>query len=154
MITGNIEEIHKENKNQQKEDNLFNLQDEEALTLHNSYHLGMVLVTVPLTSKNFLSWSRSIRIALGAKTKIGFIDGTCPPLSSDSPQFGVWKRVDCMVMSWILNSISKEISKSFIYADFVQDLWLEIEVRFGESNGPLISSYNERLILPFKVIPL
>ena len=48
----------------------------DPLFLYNSDHPGMVLVTAPLTGKNFLTWSRSIKIALGAKMKLGFIDGS------------------------------------------------------------------------------
>ena len=43
--------------------------------LHSSDHPGMVLVSAPLTRSNFLTWSRSMRIALGAKMKLEFIDG-------------------------------------------------------------------------------
>ncbi|KAL0374194.1 UNVERIFIED_CONTAM: hypothetical protein Sradi_3335100 [Sesamum radiatum] len=43
-----------------------------------------------------------------------------------------------MVISWILNSISKDIVESFLYVDTARDLWLEIEARFGVSNGPLV----------------
>ena len=43
-----------------------------------------------------------------------------------------------MVLSWLLNSISKDISESFIYVDSSRDLWLEVETRFGESNSPAI----------------
>ncbi|KAL0401770.1 UNVERIFIED_CONTAM: hypothetical protein Slati_4206900, partial [Sesamum latifolium] len=40
--------------------------------------------------------------------------------------------------SWILNSISKDIVESFPYIDTTRDLWLELEARFGVSNGPLV----------------
>lgn len=35
---------------------------------------GTILVTLKLVGNNFHSWSRSMRIALGSKCKIGFID--------------------------------------------------------------------------------
>ena len=43
-----------------------------------------------------------------------------------------------MVLSWLLNSISKDVLELFIFANSSHDLWLEIEARFGESNAPLI----------------
>ena len=43
-----------------------------------------------------------------------------------------------MVLSWLLTSICKEIAESLAYARSTRDLWLEIEARYGESNGPLI----------------
>ena len=93
----------------------------------------MILVFAPLTGSNFLSWGRSVKIALGAKTKLGHIDGTLPSPAPDSPQHGNWKKADCMVLSWLLNSISKDIVESLIF----EISWLEIEARFGESNGPM-----------------
>lgn len=50
---------------------------EDPLHLQNSDHPGMSLTTSLLTGSNYLTWSRSTKIALGAKTKLGFIDGKC-----------------------------------------------------------------------------
>ena len=79
-----------------------------------------------------------MKIALGAKSKIGFIDGTCEVSSSDSPEYEHWKKVDYMVFSWILNVMSKEIVESIIYANSTKELWKEVEDRLSESNAPLI----------------
>ena len=43
--------------------------------LHSSDHPSMILVSAPLVGTNYLSWSCSIKIALGAKHKLGFING-------------------------------------------------------------------------------
>ncbi|KAL2244219.1 UNVERIFIED_CONTAM: hypothetical protein Sindi_0539900 [Sesamum indicum] len=48
----------------------------ERFKLHGGEHPGMSLVLIPLDSNNFLTWSRSIKLALGAKRKLGFIDGS------------------------------------------------------------------------------
>ncbi|XP_010274374.1 PREDICTED: uncharacterized protein LOC104609701 [Nelumbo nucifera] len=101
-------------------------------------HPGIQLVTIPLIGNNYLSWSKSIKIALGAKAKLRFIDGRCVMPEEDSTDYDQWIRVDCMIRSWILNSISKEIVEPFLYASTTRELWLELEERFGESNGPQI----------------
>ncbi|KAL0374486.1 UNVERIFIED_CONTAM: hypothetical protein Sradi_3364300 [Sesamum radiatum] len=77
-------------------------------------------------------------IALRAKMKLGFIDGqySMPDKTSDS--YENWIRMDSMVMSWILNAISKKISKAFLYTKSSRQLWLDLEERYGESNGPLV----------------
>ncbi|KAL0428397.1 UNVERIFIED_CONTAM: hypothetical protein Slati_3014500 [Sesamum latifolium] len=46
-----------------------------------------------------------------------------------------WKRADCMVISWLLNSISKDIVDAFLYMSLARELW-KLEERFGECNGP------------------
>lgn len=50
---------------------------EDPLLLQYLDHPGMNLTTSLLTGNNYLTWSRSVKIALGAKTKLGFIDGKC-----------------------------------------------------------------------------
>lgn len=111
---------------------------DDPMTLQNSDHPGMSLITASLTGSNYMTWSRSMKIALGAKTKIGFIDGRYKPPSEDDAKYEQWVRVDCMVRSWILNSISKDIVEAFLYVNTAKDLWEELRERFGECNGPLL----------------
>ncbi|XP_075515979.1 uncharacterized protein LOC142550814 [Primulina tabacum] len=44
--------------------------------LHHSDNPGQLLVSQLLTSENFSSWSRAMKIALSVKNKLGFIDGS------------------------------------------------------------------------------
>lgn len=44
--------------------------------LQNSDNPNMPLVCQPLNEENYNTWSRSVLVALDAKTKIGFIDGS------------------------------------------------------------------------------
>ncbi|KAL0394128.1 UNVERIFIED_CONTAM: hypothetical protein Slati_4379000 [Sesamum latifolium] len=104
----------------------------DCLQLQDSDHPTMILVTTPLDGGNYLIWSRLIRISLGAKMKLGFIDGKIPKPEKDSDEFGQWYRVDCMVRCWILNSMSKDLFESFVYANSARELWLELEGRFGQ----------------------
>ncbi|KAL0411702.1 UNVERIFIED_CONTAM: hypothetical protein Slati_3759900 [Sesamum latifolium] len=39
-------------------------------------HPGMIMISAPLNENNWLLWSRSVRIALEGRDKLGFIDGT------------------------------------------------------------------------------
>ncbi|XP_059295423.1 uncharacterized protein LOC132048752 [Lycium ferocissimum] len=40
-----------------------------------------------------------------------------------------------MVTSWLLNSLSKDIADSVIYSRTAKELWIDLEQRFGQSNG-------------------
>ena len=46
--------------------------------LSNSDNPGVSLVVQHLTEENYSTWSRAVLIALDAKTKLGFIDGSIP----------------------------------------------------------------------------
>ncbi|XP_048232870.1 uncharacterized protein LOC125370624 [Ricinus communis] len=74
----------------------------------------------------------------GSKMKLGFVNGKIPIPDEESLEFETWTRVNYMVTSWILNSISKEIVDGFLYTTTAKELWDEIAERYGESNGPLL----------------
>ncbi|VFQ94335.1 unnamed protein product [Cuscuta campestris] len=117
----------------------------DPLFLHNSDHPGMVLTTTKLTGMNFIPWSRSIKIALISKMKIGFINGKSRKPDPDDPSYAQWERCDNMVFSWILNSIQSDLAEAFLYATSSEELWNELEERFGESNGPLIYQIEKKI---------
>lgn len=110
----------------------------DPLLLQSSDHPGLQLVNTKLNGTNFQPWSRSVRIALNTRAKLGFIDGSCTRPDPDSPNLLQWIRCDNLVVSWLLNSIVPELSDAFLYANSAKDLWQELSDRFGQSNGPLL----------------
>jgi hypothetical protein len=52
----------------------------DPLTLYYLNSLELVLVFKPLEGHNYGQWSRPMCIALSARNKLGFIDGTIKPL--------------------------------------------------------------------------
>ncbi|GJW47249.1 hypothetical protein Tco_0078895 [Tanacetum coccineum] len=110
----------------------------DPLYLASSDHPGMMLTNTPFNGGNFISWSRTIKMALGAKLKLGFIDGSSPKPAVIDVDYKRWVRCDYMVTCWILNSMVAELSESFLYAQSARDLWKELEERYCQSNGPLI----------------
>nr|GEU79064.1 hypothetical protein [Tanacetum cinerariifolium] len=84
-------------------------------------------------------------MALGAKLKLGFIDGSCVKPASDHDDLQRWIRCDYMVTCWILNSMVTELSDAFLYAQSACELWKEIRERYGQSNGPLVYQLEREL---------
>ncbi|XP_011100181.1 uncharacterized protein LOC105178417 [Sesamum indicum] len=111
-------------------------EDTEALRLQSNDNQGLSLVSTPLDGTNFLSWSRSVKLGLRAKMKMSFISEDGKKSEENSKEMEQWDRMDSMVTSWILNSISKDIVESFMYTNTSRELWIELENRFGQSNGP------------------
>lgn len=111
--------------------------DSSSLKGNDSPNMFLVL-TLLTGNDNYLQWKFSIQLALGAKKKLGFIDGTNEKPSTGESDIADWISTDCMVRSWLLNSISKDISGAFIFATTAKELWNELGDHFGESNGPLI----------------
>ena len=73
--------------------------------------------------------------ALSVKNKLGFIDGSCEKSSTNSPLLCQWQRCDDMVTSWILNSLTKEVSDSVEYVSNSAELWKELEDTYDQTNG-------------------
>ncbi|XP_037491658.1 uncharacterized protein LOC119369368 [Jatropha curcas] len=77
-------------------------------------------------------------IALKARDKYEFVTGEEQEPVAGSPLRKRWQRIDNLVTSWILNSISKDLVEAFLYYQTSKDLWNELSTRYGESNGPMI----------------
>ncbi|XP_041025357.1 uncharacterized protein LOC121265750 [Juglans microcarpa x Juglans regia] len=59
-----------------------------------------------------------------------------PPKTSSL--FQSWARCNNMVLSWLLNSLSKEIAANIIYVDSAKEMWSDLHERFSQGNGPRI----------------
>jgi len=77
-------------------------------------------------------------MALSAKSKLCLINGSMTKPSYSSPDFKAWMRYNDMVLSWIINSVSKEISASIIYINSAEAVWKDLKERFSQGNGPHI----------------
>ncbi|XP_075080228.1 uncharacterized protein LOC142165755 [Nicotiana tabacum] len=91
--------------------------------LHPSDSPRMVLFNSVFDGKGYGGWRRAIIIALSAKNKLGFIDGTFSESDANSTDFKQWNRCNDMVISWILNSLSKDIAERI----------LKLQMRFGKN---------------------
>ncbi|KAL2230863.1 UNVERIFIED_CONTAM: hypothetical protein Sindi_1680700 [Sesamum indicum] len=108
----------------------------ERLQLHGADHPAMALVSALLTGNNYLNWSFGVKRALHAKMKQCLIDRTSTKSNANDPHFKQWIRVDSMVTTWILNSISKDILEALMYAKSSRNLWEDLEQRYDECNEP------------------
>uniref|UniRef100_A0A0V0HSJ1 Putative ovule protein n=1 Tax=Solanum chacoense TaxID=4108 RepID=A0A0V0HSJ1_SOLCH len=84
-------------------------------------------------------------IALTAKNKAGFIDGSSSEPAAESEFHKAWSRANNMVISWLLNSLSREISESVIYSTTAKELWVDLEARFGQSSGAKLFQLQKEL---------
>ncbi|KAJ8620020.1 hypothetical protein MRB53_028549 [Persea americana] len=103
--------------------------------LHPSNNPGNVLIPSLLDGDNYHTWSRAMQMALTAKNKLGFIDGSVKQLDASSPNHGSWSRCNMMVLSWLFNAISKDLRDSIIYLDTAATLWTDLNERFSQGNA-------------------
>lgn len=94
------------------------------------------LGNIMLDGNNYLKWSRSVRIALGAKDKLAFLDGKHPKPLQGPDEIQKWTRCDYMVRSWLLATMKPEIVSSLVTMQSTKKLWEEIVERYGQTNAP------------------
>lgn len=63
-----------------------------------------------------------MKMALNAKNKLSFVNGSLSKPTSSTAEIQLWGRCGDMVLSWILNSIDKSIVNSLIYHDCPRDV--------------------------------
>ncbi|KHN22372.1 hypothetical protein glysoja_033065, partial [Glycine soja] len=115
--------------------------------IHHTDNPELVLVSKPLDGLNYLTWRRSMILALDGRNKLGFVNGSIPiPDSNDTAKLHTWKRNNSIVASWILNSLTKEISASVIYSTSASNIWNDLEKRFNIKNGPKIFQLRKALL--------
>ncbi|RVW20538.1 hypothetical protein CK203_112914 [Vitis vinifera] len=77
--------------------------------LHPFDNPGALLVSEISTGEN-IAWSRSMSIALTVKNKIAFVDGSLvQPITNDPHLHVAWLRANNLVLSWLMNSIAKNL---------------------------------------------
>ncbi|KAH1032582.1 hypothetical protein J1N35_044756 [Gossypium stocksii] len=109
------------------------------LYLHPSDTPSTLLVSHQLLGvENYNVWSRTMRIALLAKNKPGFVDGTCSKDSLPDKMGYQWERCNAIVLSWILNTVSKELSVGIVFASSAAAVWSDLNERFHKIDGSRI----------------
>ncbi|CAN6691442.1 unnamed protein product [Malus baccata var. baccata] len=102
--------------------------------LHHSDQPGAILVPQPLVEDNYNTWVQSMSMALTVKNKLGFVDGTITkPSESNLEQLQQWNRCNNLVKTWLLGSMSKEISGSVINYKDARQMWTDLQERFSHN---------------------
>ncbi|XP_075106767.1 uncharacterized protein LOC142179790 [Nicotiana tabacum] len=105
------------------------------LFVHPSDTPSSILIPVKLTgSENYGLWRRSMRIALQAKRKLGFVLGTCKKDSFELALHEDWETYNAIMLSWIMNTVSPELLSGIMYASDAHLVWEDLRERFDKVN--------------------
>lgn len=107
--------------------------------LHPSENSTTPLENLLLTPKNYHAWARLMRKALMNKNKIRFIDGSLPKPDSFDPLFEAWEKCNNQVHTWIINSVSPNISHSILYIESAVVAWNKLKHRFAQADSVRIA---------------
>nr|GEW19081.1 hypothetical protein [Tanacetum cinerariifolium] len=108
---------------------------------------------------------------LGAKLKLGFIDGSCPKpgigdvelqrwircdymvrMDKIDVELQRWIRCDYMVTCWILNLMVTEFSDAFLYAQSASELWKEIAERYRHNSRNVGMNFKTSMLYQLVIV--
>ena len=85
-------------------------------------------------------------MALDAKSKLGFVDGSINASTVVTPlEKQAWLRCNSMISSWVLNSVSPNITTSVTYKDTTFAVWNALKNRILQANRPRISQLQKQI---------
>jgi transposase InsO family protein len=114
--------------------------------LHPSANTDRIISPVVLRGNNYNEWARSVRNALKANNKLGFIDGSIqPPKSTEATIYSAWVQVNSMLGAWLHNTLDASIRSTVPITDDVREMWEDIRQRFSVGNGPRIHELTSQL---------
>ncbi|XP_055814401.1 uncharacterized protein LOC129884050 [Solanum dulcamara] len=85
--------------------------------------------------ENYTLWNRSIKLALLGRNKLGLVDGTCWKEIYSEELWGQWERVNAIVLSWLMNSVSKSLLSGIAFASSASSVWTDLQERFDRIDG-------------------
>ncbi|XP_074301266.1 uncharacterized protein LOC141632636 [Silene latifolia] len=102
--------------------------------LSNQDGTGARITHVVLTgSKTYAEWAKGFRIALGAKRKLGFINGTLKQKPSNPKEWDDWTAVNYSIIAWIFNTIEPRLLANDIKLYQIQCNLADCKQKSGES---------------------
>ncbi|XP_055813147.1 uncharacterized protein LOC129882741 [Solanum dulcamara] len=111
------------------------LEHNHPVYLHSSDILGASLIPIKLKGlENYGLWSKSLRIALLVKNKLGFVDETYLKGSFKGELEAQWERCNAVVLSWISSTVAPELITTIVYASNAKQVWDDFKERFDKSN--------------------
>ncbi|PKI60125.1 hypothetical protein CRG98_019469 [Punica granatum] len=102
--------------------------------LASSDSTGAQVIACTLNGDNYLTWSRAMLIALRARNKLPFIDGTLEKPEEDDSLRKRWERCNSTLIAWIFNTMEERLQATVAYAIDAKSLWDDLKERYSEGN--------------------
>ncbi|XP_074278482.1 uncharacterized protein LOC141602071 [Silene latifolia] len=119
---------------------------ESSYNLIHVENTGSKITQIAFNGTNYDEWSQSFKLALLAKGKLGYIDGTISkPPDSDS-NIESWRSANALVTLWIYNAHESDIRKQVSLRPEAKQVWDNIKTRFCQANDARVYRLQADLI--------
>ncbi|CAM8929330.1 unnamed protein product [Rhodiola kirilowii] len=108
--------------------------DDDVYHVNKNEVTGNPIVSKILTDRdNFVSWKKSMEIALSTRLKLGFIQGKHPKPNDWKTQ-SKWQRCNDVIMTWLISFVSEDIVGQILHAKDAMTAWNMLHTRFAGTN--------------------
>ncbi|GKA90962.1 ribonuclease H-like domain-containing protein [Tanacetum coccineum] len=125
-----------------------NLDVGNPLYVHNSNNSSSVLVPFKLLgTENYRMWNNAMKLALQARNKYGFVDGTClrDSYADSEVLFAQWDRCNAMVLTWIMNVVYSDVYMGLVYFENVASVWKDLNETYDKVDGSVIYNLLQKI---------
>nr|GEW19639.1 hypothetical protein [Tanacetum cinerariifolium] len=93
-----------------------------------------------LGTKNYRIWASVMKLALQARNKFAFVDGSCvkTAYSTSEVLFAQWDRCNDVVLTWIMNYVFIDVYMVLAYSVDATSVWKDIESTYNKVDGSII----------------
>ncbi|GJX89384.1 ribonuclease H-like domain-containing protein [Tanacetum coccineum] len=104
--------------------------------VQNSDNNSSVIIPFKLLgTENYRIWSGVVKLALQARNKYGFVDGTYlkESYATTDVLIAQWDRCNAMVLTLIMNVVSQDVYMRLVYYENVASMWKELEETYDKT---------------------
>ena len=115
-----------------------------SMAFESSYHLLpfntlIHMITIKLSSSNYLFWKSQLQSLLESQDMIGYVDGTMvPPPHFEpeisltlNPKYAAWRAAVQLLLYLLLSSLAEEAIVVVVGLSTARDVWLALETTFS-----------------------
>ncbi|KAK6129015.1 hypothetical protein DH2020_037245 [Rehmannia glutinosa] len=99
----------------------------------------------PLDGSNYTAWSRAFTLSISVKNKQGFLDGSIPTPDFSDQLYVPWLRCNNLILTWLFNSVNKDIASSIIYMNSAKEVWDTLKTRYSQPDSVRIFQLQQQL---------
>lgn len=87
-----------------------------------------------LDGTNYIEWSLNAQNKIRGRKRWGFISGTkATPKDKQSEEYEAWEDENCLVKSWLLDAMTKDIRSLFLRLSTAKEIWESVKQTYSVS---------------------
>lgn len=88
-----------------------------------------------LNGANYLAWSRAVELFIKGRRKKEYLSEKMEPPNETSDKYAVWEAENSMIMSWLLGSMTPDVSNTFMMYQTAAEIWTATKEMFSKRDN-------------------